>query len=94
MPEKYQTKIVKSRTVSQNPGESEADCCRRMGWVVGTRLVGDEGYGPTTIEITAIGNRLILAKAVNRAFAAGEATWTLACRDWQPLGSTDELRRA
>lgn len=33
---------------------SNADVARRNGWVVGTRLAGDEGYGETIIEITAM----------------------------------------
>jgi hypothetical protein len=48
------------------PGESSADACRRLGFEVGTRLAGDEGYGVTIIEITAIGERAILAKEISR----------------------------
>ncbi len=61
---------------------NSADKCRANGWTVGTRLVGDEGYGPTTIEITAVGERRILAKELSpRAY--GEMMWTLDRRDWQ-----------
>lgn len=67
--------------------KSEADICRENGWEVGTRLVGDEGYGPTIIEITAIGERTMLAKMISHdgdtSKARGEASWALWCRDWQ-----------
>lgn len=39
----------------------DADVARANGWTVGTRLVGDEGYGPSTIEITAVGRDHVLA---------------------------------
>lgn len=59
----------------------DAEVCRRNGWTVGTRLVGDEGYGPTVIEITAIGEELLLAKTLSPV-ARSETAWTLSCRDW------------
>jgi hypothetical protein len=65
--------------------ENDAELCRSNGWTVGTRLVGDEGYGPTVIQITAIGESVLLAKAVSqdgRSVSGRELTWTLACRDW------------
>ncbi len=31
-------------------GSTDAETCRLNGWGVGTVLVGDEGYGPTTID--------------------------------------------
>ena len=64
---------------SMLPRETSADYCRRMGWGIGTRIVGDEGYGPTIITITAVGQEGILAKADGR----DEKTWTLKYRDWQ-----------
>ena len=60
------------------PNETNADFCRRMGYTVGTRLVGDEGYGPEVIELTAIGERLILAKGADR-----EGLRMLQFRDWK-----------
>jgi hypothetical protein len=33
---------------------NDAQRCRKNGWGVGTRLIGDEGYGHTVIELTAI----------------------------------------
>ena len=65
---------------------SDADTCRENGWMAGTRLVGDEGYGPTVIEITAVGERLILAKQISqdgKRAERDEANWTLSCRDWK-----------
>ena len=50
--------------VMKPSGVSSAQFCRDMGWGVGQRLVGNEGYGDTTIEITAIGEESIFAKAI------------------------------
>ena len=74
------------RVVTQLRGESSADCVRRMGWTVGTRLVGDEGYGPTVISITAIGEVNVLAsrESHNGKPNFGESSWTFSYRDWQP----------
>jgi len=66
---------------------SDAELCRANGWGPGTRLVGDQGYGPTVIEITAVGERYILAKTISfrgNPMDSGEGLWTLECRDWQP----------
>ena len=65
-------------------GQSDADLCREMGWSQGQRLIGDEGYGPTTIQITAVGENRILARAIHPR-PRNENTWTLSCRDWQPV---------
>ncbi len=66
---------------------SDAAKCRERGWTVGTRLVGDEGYGPTVIRITAIGEVGIMAVAESHNGVAvpmeHELSWTLAYRDWQ-----------
>lgn len=62
-----------------------ADTCRANGWTVGTRLVGDEGYGPTVIEITAIGEERILARQVShdgKPDVTYEGTWVLDRREW------------
>jgi hypothetical protein len=69
-------------------GETEADFCRRVGWGPGTRLAGDEGYGVTVIEITALGESVILAKQISHAGKldpSREHAWTLDCRDWEPV---------
>ena len=68
---------------------SDAAICRANGWGPGTQLVGDEGYGPTTIEITAVGEESILAKEISHrgqpSTDRDEGMWTLSCRDWQPV---------
>ena len=64
-----------------------AQVCRAMGWDVGTRIKGNEGYGESVIEITAIGEKRLLAKMISHKGQPenhGESTWTLACRDWEP----------
>lgn len=45
-------------------GNTEAETCRLNGWNVGTVLVGDEGYGPEKIKITAIGEESTVAKRI------------------------------
>ena len=71
-------------------GKSPADVCRENGWAVGTRLAGDEGYGVTVIEITAIGEQQILAKRISHdgktIKGERESSWVLWCRDWQVVG--------
>jgi len=73
-----------------------AETCRKNGWIPGTRLVGDEGYGPTVIEITAIGHYSILAVTISHDGKPGgrhESSWTLAYRDWKVIegdGISDE----
>ncbi len=65
---------------------SDAEVARANGWTVGTRLVGDEGYGPSVIEITAIGQRTVLAYTVSHRGQPSryrEAVWTFRYRDWQ-----------
>lgn len=67
--------------------ESSATHARRRGWGAGTRLIGDEGYGPTIITIIALGRDLVIAHADGRA---RENTWTLSARDWQELPAIPE----
>lgn len=64
-----------------------AQVCQEKGWAVGTRIKGDEGYGETVIQITAIGEKRVLARQIShkgQPQAEREATWTLAHRDWEP----------
>ncbi len=67
--------------------QSDAEVYRKYGWRVGTRLVGDEGCGPTVIKLTAIGERNILAKTIShdgkKEWARPETSWTLSCRGWK-----------
>lgn len=68
---------------------SSAEICRQNGWGPGTRLVGDEGYGPTVIEITAVGRTGILALPISHngipEVRPYENSWTLDCRDWKEV---------
>ena len=64
---------------------TDAEMCRIFGWGPGTRLQGDEGYGMTVIEITAVGEEKILAKTLSHdgvPSTRGESSWTLKCREW------------
>ena len=65
---------------------NSADKCRENGWGPGTQLAGDEGYGETVIEITAVGEENILAKKISHkgeAAHGGESLWALSERDWE-----------
>lgn len=81
--------------------ENEADTCRRLGWAPGTLLEGDEGYGPSIIRITALGESHILARRVRdngKPVSDREGLWTLSCRDWKripesALDTTEEDHR-
>jgi len=67
---------------------TDAETCRSHGWGPGTRLVGDEGHGPTVIEITAIEERCLLAKLISHNGVPDlceESLWTLTCRDWRKI---------
>ena len=68
---------------------SDALICKSQGWDVGTHLAGDEGYGETIIEITAIGETGILAKEISHKGKPRpnprECSWTLSCRDWREV---------
>lgn len=73
-----------------NTLDSHLSCaaiCRENGWGVGTRLVGDEGYGPTVIEITAVSRDAILAVHISHNGVlerhASESQWFLGYRDWR-----------
>jgi hypothetical protein len=72
---------------------SSAELCRANGWGPGTRLVGDEGYGPTVIEITAIGSDDILAKMISHngePCNGVENKWGLEHRDWSLHHESDK----
>jgi hypothetical protein len=78
---------------------SDAAKCRKNGWKVGTQLRGREGgtswHRLTTIELTAIGERNILAKVVAETGSGCEvchpheigyeADWTLSQRNWRKV---------
>lgn len=61
-------------------------------WQVGDRLVGDEGLGPTVIQITAIGEENILARRISqrgKPINGPECTWSLECREWTKVIDND-----
>ncbi len=72
---------------------NDADKCRSNGWIPGTLLVGDEGYGPTVIRITAIGKERMLAYRVTQngeSVEFLELPWTLCDRDWKKVAAHEE----
>ena len=71
-----------------NDRREPAEVCRDNGWLPGTKLVGDEGYGPTIICITAIGEEQMLAKTMShngQPRDGYEVSWVLYCRDWKEI---------
>jgi hypothetical protein len=81
--------------VVEGTAPSDADVCRERGWGPGTYLVGDEGYGPTVIKITAVGERGILAKQIShngKPSDGSESAWTLSCRDWKQASLNEAPR--
>lgn len=76
---------------------SSAELCRANGWGPGTQLIGNDNFGPTIIEITAVGERDILAKAISHNGAPGEEredVWILVHRDWRPHESSDSRQES
>lgn len=80
-------------------GKTDAETCRINGWHAGTVLIGDEGYGPEKIKITAIGESAILARTIETgkgvAVDGSEGLWTLVYREWSsaaPGDTVDGLR--
>lgn len=73
---------------------TDAEKCRRNGWKAGTLLVGDEGYGPTVIKITAVGEEGILAKEISHNGVptpdSWEWHWTLDAREWRRLAIPEQ----
>lgn len=64
--------------------QTSADFCREMNWDVGQTLIGHDVCGPSVIQITAIGERYVLAKTIFPD-QRSEITWVLNSRDWQPV---------
>ena len=68
--------------------KSDVEICRENGWTVGDVLEGDEGFGPTRILITAIGEKHILARKLSHSgtdYQGSESHWTLQCREWKKV---------
>ena len=74
---------------TRNDQRHAADVCREHGWRPGTRLVGSNGFGTTVIEITALGNRVILARIISQngqpAAYDQDRVWRLSDRDWREV---------
>lgn len=67
---------------------TSAEHCRENNWWRGTRLAGDDGYGEVVIQITAVGDELILARQISfrgQPHHDTEATWTLQHRYWRKV---------
>lgn len=66
---------------------SSAELCRANGWMRGTVLEGNEGYGAERIQITAVGDQSILAVKVEAkpGHLSAEGSWCLSCRDWREV---------
>lgn len=64
-----------------------AETCRANGWGPGTRLFGASPYVNTVIEITAVGERSVLAKVISEngrpVVRVSESSWTFEYRDWR-----------
>lgn len=75
------TQYPHSHNPHMKPGENTADYCRRMKYQPGTHLTGDEGYGPLTLVITAVGEQTILA--YNLETPNLESSWDLHTRPWK-----------
>lgn len=61
---------------------TEADNARNRNWQVGTRITSEGDV----IQITAIGERMVLGKYLKRKgddFDGGEANLCLTLRDWR-----------
>lgn len=73
-------------TEKMKRGRTQRETCDLNGWGVGTRLIGDEGYGPAVIRITYFtreGAMLAITESrKDEPVNEGEHFWTLNCRDW------------
>ena len=71
---------------TRNDQRHAADVCREHGWRAGTRLVGSNGFGTTVIEITALGDHVMLARTISQngepAAYGQDRSWRLSDRDW------------
>lgn len=67
------------------------------GFKAGDIIVGNEGYGDTIIELTAIGRKFVLAIPLahdgNAASSCRESIWGLDIRDWR-LATDEDLMAA
>jgi hypothetical protein len=75
--------------ISLNGGlTTDAGVAKARGWGAGTVVEGDEGFGPTRIVITAVGEHHILARKISHngeKTEARETLWSLQLRDWKKV---------
>lgn len=73
-------------TIELSKTMNPAEVARAKGWSEGTRIVGDEGHGPTVIEITEMTRSRLFAKRISHdgepANSDRDNSWVLYCRDW------------
>lgn len=81
--------VNRSTSTTRNDQRHAAEVCREHGWRLGTRLAGSDDFGTTVIEITALGQRVLLARTISqnhRPAAYGyERSWRLSDRDWHEV---------
>jgi len=73
-------------TIELSKTLNPAQVARAKGWSEGTRIVGDEGHGPTVIEITEMTHTRLFAKRISHngapSHTSRDGSWVLYCRDW------------
>ena len=70
-------------------GSTERETLDLNGWTVGDILEGDDGFGPSRIKITAIGEELFLCRWKNMDTPEWEnesGNTTLRLREWRKVG--------
>lgn len=76
-------------------GKNDRETCELNGFVVGDVIEGDEGYGPSRILITAIGQESLLARCLSHpgkpVCGHGESLWTLSYREWKKIDQVQEF---
>lgn len=65
---------------------TSAELCRANGWVVGDVLEADWIYGPTRVQLTAIGEELILGRLCGKESKPPESAFFLGGIEWHKVG--------
>ena len=71
-------------------GKTEVETLQLNGWGVGDILEGDEGYGPSRILITAMGEELFICRwdyKISGHYGSESGNTTLKCREWTKVGT-------
>jgi len=69
-------------------GKTEKETLELNGWGIGDILEGDEGYGPSRILITAIGDEKFLCKwdyGSKGTYDKESGSTTLSMREWKKV---------